>query len=151
MKKKVEIAPENAAFAQVVKDLRETLRLTQAELAQKVGVTVTTVSRWEIAERIAEDLSVARMIMLCSDDKLRGEFVLKFDAARRAGMPGNDQHLSESDEALLRDHSDAATGINILFEMAQAGNKSAAETLNDLARTINRRAGDWRKMKYLKK
>jgi len=69
--------------------------------------------------------------------------------ARRLSRSG--ELLSEAQEDLLRQYNDAVTGINILYEAAEAGHSGAVDTLRDLADQINRRAGDWRRMKYLKR
>jgi len=139
-------------FASLVVDLREKLKLTQKSLADAIGVTVTTVARWEMKSNDSlQSLPIIRILALFADDSVRQKFALRYENARRGAMPSNNGTLSESEQALLRNHSDAATGINILFEMAQAGNPGAAEALRDLAQNINRKAGDWRRMKYLKK
>jgi hypothetical protein len=91
------------------------------------------------------------MLELCLEDGTRREFAGKFEAARRAELAGDNPTLGPKDEAVLQNFSDAATGINILYEMALAGNPGAAQELSHLAETINKRAGDWRRMKCLKK
>jgi hypothetical protein len=52
--------------------------------------------------------------------------------------------------ALLRYYHDAVMGIEILWEAGDAGHAGAAEALRRLADIITQRAGDWRRLKYIK-
>jgi hypothetical protein len=50
----------------------------------------------------------------------------------------------------MRYYNDAVTGIEILWEAAEAGHTGAAEELRAIADFINERAGRWSDMKYSK-
>ena len=53
-----------AEIAKLVKDLRERLRLTQEQFAQKVGVTYSTVNHWENGKRMPQPFLVKRLLEL---------------------------------------------------------------------------------------
>lgn len=48
----------------LVKELRERLRLTQEQFAQKVGVTYSTVNHWENGKRTPQPYLVRRLFEL---------------------------------------------------------------------------------------
>jgi putative transcriptional regulator len=48
----------------LVKELRERLRMTQEQFAQKVGVTYSTVNRWENGNRMPQPFLVRRLLEL---------------------------------------------------------------------------------------
>lgn len=51
----------------LVKELRERLRMTQEQFAQKVGVTYSTVNRWENGNRMPQPFLVRRLLELKAD------------------------------------------------------------------------------------
>ena len=53
-----------AKIAQLVKDLRERMKLTQEQFAQKVGVTYSTVNHWENGKRMPQPFLVKRLLEL---------------------------------------------------------------------------------------
>ena len=53
-----------AKIAQLVKDLRERMKLTQEQFAQKVGVTYSTVNHWENGKRMPQPFLVRRLLEL---------------------------------------------------------------------------------------
>lgn len=59
-------------------------------------------------------------------------------------------NLGDCDPELVLYYNDAVLGIELLFEAACSGHPGARESLRALADQINRRAGDWRRMKYIK-
>lgn len=148
---KTKMKAVQAPLAEAIRELQETLHETQEGMARRLGCTLGAYSRWVRGERIPSSDGLIKMLALCPDDKTRAEFGLKFEVSnpRRPGGPG--ARLSQEEEELLRHYNDAVTGINILYEAAQAGRSGAQEILHDLAQRINKRAGDWRRMKYLKK
>jgi putative transcriptional regulator len=48
----------------LIKELRRRLRLTQEQFAQKVGVTYSTVNRWENGNRMPQPFLVRRLLEL---------------------------------------------------------------------------------------
>ena len=53
-----------AEVAELVKDLRQRLDLTQEKFAQKVGVTYSTVNHWENGKRMPQPFLVKRLLEL---------------------------------------------------------------------------------------
>lgn len=53
-----------ADIARLVKDLRERMKLTQEQFAQKVGVTYSTVNHWENGKRMPQPFLVNRLLEL---------------------------------------------------------------------------------------
>jgi transcriptional regulator with XRE-family HTH domain len=53
-----------ADITKLVKDIRERLRLTQEQFAQKVGVTYSTVNHWENGKRMPQPFLVRRLLEL---------------------------------------------------------------------------------------
>lgn len=51
----------------LVRELRERLRLTQEQFAQKVGVTYSTVNHWENGKRTPQPYLVKRLLELKAD------------------------------------------------------------------------------------
>jgi transcriptional regulator with XRE-family HTH domain len=54
----------NVDIPALVKELRERLRLTQEQFAQKVGVTYSTVNHWENGKRAPQPFLVRRLLEL---------------------------------------------------------------------------------------
>ena len=53
-----------ADIANLVKELRERMKLTQERFAQKVGVTYSTVNHWENGKRMPQPFLVRRLLEL---------------------------------------------------------------------------------------
>ena len=51
----------------LVKELRERLRLTQEQFAQRVGVTYSTVNHWENGKRSPQPYLVRRLLEIKQD------------------------------------------------------------------------------------
>ena len=51
-------------IARLVKNLRERMKLTQEQFAQKVGVTYSTVNHWENGKRMPQPFLVKRLLEL---------------------------------------------------------------------------------------
>jgi transcriptional regulator with XRE-family HTH domain len=60
----VPMTDTNADIPALVKELRERLRLTQEQFAQKVGVTYSTVNHWENGKRAPQPFLVRRLLEL---------------------------------------------------------------------------------------
>jgi len=54
----------NPDIPTLVKQLRDRLRLTQEQFAQKVGVTYSTVNHWENGKRAPQPFLVRRLLEL---------------------------------------------------------------------------------------
>jgi len=59
----------------LVKVLRERLRLTQEQFAQKVGVTYSTVNHWENGKRAPQPFLVRRLLELKEEIEAQGRKV----------------------------------------------------------------------------
>ena len=118
---------------------------------QRLGVSLGGYKFWESRDRTPSAGWILRLQALCPDNEIRARFGLKAEALNPDSAGSSGRKLSEEQEELLRTYNDAATGINILDDVAEAGHHGAAEALRKLADQITKRAGDWRRMKYLKK
>lgn len=147
---KQKIVSVGARLADAIRELQNSLGETQEGMARRLGCTLGAYSKWVRGERVPGDEWLLEMLALCPDDEARAAFGLKFEVTnpRRPGGPG--RKLTEAQEERLRNYNDAVTGINILYEVAEAGHADADEVLRDLADRINKRAGDWRRVKYSK-
>ena len=68
-------APEN--FAEMVKDIRQQLGLSQEELAHELSVSFTTINRWENAKTVPFKLARTQFAAFCERMKEQGK--LKHD------------------------------------------------------------------------
>lgn len=57
-------------FGEKVLELRGRLQLTQKQLAKKLGVSYTTVNRWEMGHYEATKLVRHKFDALCKDNKI---------------------------------------------------------------------------------
>jgi len=120
-------------------------------MARRLGCTLGAYSKWVRGERIPGNGWLLKMLALCPGDDTRAEFGVKFETSNPRRGGGTGRKLTEQQEEPLRNYNDAVAGINILYEVAEAGHADADEVLRDLASRINKRAGDWRRMKYFKR
>lgn len=134
--------------------VRKDLGMTQAQFAHEMGVSVTAAARWEACARRPDRWKLRHMLLKLPPGpaaslieeaigQTREEVLAEFGAS--AGV----REVSPDDD-LLRSFNDASIGLNLLYEAARAGHRGARQVLADLADRINKRAGDWRQMKYLK-
>jgi transcriptional regulator with XRE-family HTH domain len=124
---------------------------TQEGMARRLGVSLSGYKFWEAGSRTPSAGWILKLQALCPNEETRGLLSLRFEAPRADPKRESDRELTEVQEKILRDYNDAATGLNILYEVADAGNRGAAEALRKFAEQINKTAGDWRRMKYLRK
>ncbi len=142
--------PSIGPFAYAVRAVRNALGETQEGMARRLGVSLSGYKFWESGDRTPSAGWIIKLQALCPDEDTRALF---------GGGPVNSPYhrprpgrkLTEEQEEIVRNYNDAATGINILFEVADSGHRGAAEALRRLADEINKRAGDWRRMKYFRK
>ena len=81
----------------VIKQLRETVRLTQAELAERIGVSSKTVSKWEtgkglpditLLQPLAQALGISqRMVAACEAEERRPSAELAKRIGAVLGIP----------------------------------------------------------------
>jgi transcriptional regulator with XRE-family HTH domain len=147
--KKAKAATEDISAALLA--LRSTLGETQEGMARKLGCTLGAYNKWERGERTPGGEWLLKILALCPDEQTQAGFGLKAGTLSSQRLSTSSSPLSEGQENLLRHYNDAVTGLNILYEAAQAGQSGAGHALRSLAERINKRAGDWRQMKYLKK
>jgi putative transcriptional regulator len=58
------ITMDDANVPKLVKGLREQLKLTQEQFAQRVGVTYSTVNHWENGKRMPQPFLIRRLLEL---------------------------------------------------------------------------------------
>ncbi len=64
-------APEN--FAEMVKEARHQLGLSQEELAHELGVSFATINRWENAKTVPFKLAFSQFEAFCERMRKRGK------------------------------------------------------------------------------
>lgn len=57
-------------FAQKVKEVRKELGLTQEQLAREIGVTFSTINRWENRKTKPNNLAIKAFEMFCKEQKI---------------------------------------------------------------------------------
>ena len=64
-----------ATFAERIRMLRKDRGLSQAELAEELGVAMNTVSIWELGKRMPEDTTITKIAkyFVITEDYLRGK------------------------------------------------------------------------------
>lgn len=68
-------APEN--FAEMVKEVRQQLGISQEELAHELGVSFATINRWENAKTVPFKLARVQFEAFCERMKEQGRLNLK--------------------------------------------------------------------------
>lgn len=121
-------------------------------MARKLGVSLRGYTQWERGETYPRGKRLLQLLALCPDDQTRQSlFGLRPEALSPPRPRPMGRKPTSEQEDLLRHYNDAVTGINLLYEAADAGHEGARRELEYLADLINKRAGDWRRMKYLKR
>lgn len=59
---------------EAIKELRSSMKLTQTQLANILGVTFATVNRWENGRCVPVGKVRARLVSLCKKHKIKVEF-----------------------------------------------------------------------------
>ena len=57
-------------FSEIIKHIRQELRITQEELAQELNVSFSTVNRWENGHRIPAKLTIRCIIDFCRNNSV---------------------------------------------------------------------------------
>jgi transcriptional regulator with XRE-family HTH domain len=139
-----------------VVSLREKLRITQQELAARVGCSLSAVQFWEAGRSSPRGYRLRRLLELCPDEETRALFAAPAETPpadvphQKAKLPGQAElERRYLDPAFLRSLPPEtralykATVENILHLSALkiSGNRVAAEGLHLLAETIIQMAG----------
>ena len=134
-----------------VLSLREKLRITQQELAARVGCSLSAVQFWEAGRSSPRGYRLRRLLELCPDEETRALLTAPAEVPpQKAKLPGQAElercyldpaflrSLPQENRALYK-----ATVENILHLSAlkMSGNRVAAEGLHLLAETIIQMAG----------
>lgn len=152
----------------VICNLRDRLGWSQRKLADHLGVSVTTVARWEGGSRRPDKSTLILMLLLASGPlqsqlealvgRTREEILadvpeIVIASREPAGrVRGNALDGSETEAVeLLRQYNDAVTGLTLIYETACAGHDAAKMALTDLADKLVTRGVNWRRLKYFKK
>jgi len=134
-----------------VLSLREKLRITQQELAARVGCSLSAVQFWEAGRSSPRGYRLRRLLELCPDEETRALLTAPAEVPpQKAKLPGQAElERRYLDPAFLRSLPPEtralykATVENILHLSAlkMSGNRVAAEGLHLLAETIIQMAG----------
>lgn len=166
--------PALGPFVGAIKELRKTLNETQEGMARRLGVSLSGYRYWESGQRTPSAGWLVRLHDLALEvGAERVQTALMFrdygqslrlqenarmgassrDAAARRKLAGENLPEPETpdQDEILHLFSDAAQGLNLVWEAAMAGHAGAREVLADLADKLATRGGNWQQMKYLKK
>lgn len=134
-----------------VLSLREKLRITQQELAARVGCSLSAVQFWEAGRSSPRGYRLRRLLELCPDEETRALLTAPAEVPpQKAKLPGQAElERRYLDPAFLRSLPPEtralykATVENILHLSAlkMSGNRVAAEGLHLLAENIIQMAG----------
>jgi transcriptional regulator with XRE-family HTH domain len=140
-----------------VSRLREKIRVTQQELAARVGCSLSAVQFWEAGRSSPRGYRLRRLIELCPDDESRSLFFAT--PAEEAAPSREPPKVTAADHTewksryldpnFLRSlsietrrlYSEAAENILRLSRLKVGGNQVAAEGLHSLAEAIQQAVG----------
>lgn len=107
-------------------------RISQAEMAKRIGCDLGTYQDWEAGRRNPRGEDFVRLLKLCPDDEALGRFGVECPGRRRLqGLLG-----VQGDEG-VEDMVDAIEGLTTLHERSVAGDKGAREAFEEIARKIS--------------
>jgi transcriptional regulator with XRE-family HTH domain len=148
-------------LAAMVSRAREDLGMTQAGFATMLGVSVTTVARWEGGTREPEKWTLIPILLKLKPGPLASMFEARIGRTREEmladllgnGYRGTDAKgqilLKKADDPELLQYFDLAVGaLNLLYETALAGRSGAKTVLRDEAERLVKRGAQWRDAKY---
>jgi transcriptional regulator with XRE-family HTH domain len=148
-------------LAAMVARAREDLGMTQAAFGRMVGVSVTTVARWETGQREPEKWTLIPVLLKLKPGPLASMFEARIGHTREEmladllgnGYRGTDAKgrivLKKADDPELLQYFDLAVGaLNLLYETALAGWSGAKTVLRDEAERLVKRGAQWRDAKY---
>lgn len=88
------------AFPMTLKQIRSEKKLTQHQLAEKIGVTTSAISGWELGRA---NPTADNIIMLCHGLGVSADRLLEIDPPEKAGM--NRVYVTDEEMELLSDYS----------------------------------------------
>jgi len=158
-----------------IKSFRGKLGLSRGKFARQLGCSDAAVSQWERDVRRPSEVALEKMRQLARDqgipepfgekfqipnlestaaerlsEKARQPTGLKSETLKPKHTPGSQPDSAPEPHERLRHFSDAMTGLQLVYEAAEAGHAAADEVLRDLADKLTVRGGDWRRMKYMR-
>jgi transcriptional regulator with XRE-family HTH domain len=143
---------KTTTISAAISSLQARLGETQEGMARKLGCTLGAYSKWVRGERIPSGDWMLELLQLCPDEETRAQFGLAPALPpTRTGLGKLPTPRNDKEEEILRLYSDAAAGLNLVWEAAMAGHAGAKTALADLADRLATRGGDWRQMKYFRK
>ena len=134
-------------FVSALKHLRERLGETsQGGMARRLGEPEKTYQNWEKGIARPGGQSLVGILALCPDEETRAMFgapaAIGVQAARAEASPRQPSPEETRALLILRMRNLAVEGIEMLYEMARAGNNAALEHLRTVAAQVVRIAGD---------
>jgi transcriptional regulator with XRE-family HTH domain len=139
--------------SRAIKQLRKSLDLTQSQMARALGAEHDDYIGWWESGRVTPGGKwIVKMLQLWPDEALAAFGIRNQESGispAASTPPGKlPPSASTEEDDRLRQFSDAAEGLNQVYQAAQAGHPGADELLRALANELTTRGGNWRTMRY---